>query len=87
MERKSKKEGIFIYVDFPGGSVVKNPLVRGGDRRHKFNSCLENQVGRGAWRATVHWIAKPILIEHMHTHTHTHTYIYVYVWLIHFAVQ
>ena len=54
---------------FPGGSVVKNLPAKAGDaastpgsgkspgegngnpRRY---SCLENPMGRGAWRATVH---------------------------------
>ena len=44
-------------------------------------SCLNNPMGRGAWRATVHRITEPNMTkatEHMracaHTHTHTHTH-------------
>ena len=34
-------------------------------------SCLENSMDRGAWRATVHRVAKSW--SQMNTHTHTHT--------------
>ena len=31
----------------------------GGGHSNPFQySCLENSMGRGAWRATVHWVAK-----------------------------
>ena len=58
---------------FPGGSVVKNlpanagdtglipGLARspGGGNGNAFQySCLENSMDRGAWRATVHGVAK-----------------------------
>ena len=58
---------------FPGGSVVKNLPTNAGDTgsipdlgrspgKGKGNplqySCLENPMDRGAWRATVHGIAK-----------------------------
>ena len=37
-------------------------------------SCLENSTDRGAWRATVHGVAKLDMTECPHTHTyHTHT--------------
>ena len=43
-------------------------------------SCLRNAMDRGAWQATVHWVA---LIGHdlttkspPYTHTHTHTHIF-----------
>ena len=34
-------------------------------------SCLENSMGRGAWRAAVHRVAKSQ--TQLSTHTHTHT--------------
>ena len=36
-------------------------------------SCLENSMGRGAWWATVHRVAKSQTGLSTHTHTHTHT--------------
>ena len=57
------------YMDFPGGSVVKNSPINGGDtgsildpeRSHGEGngnslqySCLENPMDRGAWRDSVH---------------------------------
>ena len=38
-------------------------------------SCLENSMDRGAWKVTVHGIAKSQtrLGTHIHTHAHTHT--------------
>ena len=58
---------------FPSGSVVKNPPINAGDESSIPGSgrspgegndnplqysCLENPMDRGAWRATVHGIAK-----------------------------
>ena len=58
---------------FPGGSVVKNPPANVGDvgsipglgrspREGNGNplqySCLENSMGRGAWRGIVHGVTK-----------------------------
>ena len=60
---------------FPGGSVVKNPPASAGDAISIFGSkrspgggngnplqypCLGNPVDRGAWRATVHGVAKEL---------------------------
>ena len=60
---------------FPGGSVVKNPPANEGDmgsisglgrspREGNGNSlqysCLGNPRDRGAWRATVHQVAKEL---------------------------
>ena len=57
----------------PGGSVVKNPPANVGDvgsipglgrspREGNGNplqySCLENSMGRGAWRGIVHGVTK-----------------------------
>ena len=60
-------------LGFPGGTMVKNLPAGAGDtssftglgrspRRGNGNplqySCLENSMDRGAWRATVHGVAK-----------------------------
>ena len=58
-------------MDFPGGSMVKNPPANEGDLipelgrssgERKGNplqySCLENSMDRGAWWATVHGVTK-----------------------------
>ena len=60
---------VHLTGGFPGGSVVKNPLVKAGDAGSIPRSgsspgegngnplqytCLENPMDRGAWRATVH---------------------------------
>ena len=46
-----------------------------GNQLHYY--CWENPMDRGAWRATVHWVAKSQTWQHTrartHTHTHTHT--------------
>ena len=61
-----------------GGSVPglgRSPAEGNGNPLQ--NSCLENPMDRGAWRATVHGAAKSQtrLSDFTHTHTHTHTYI------------
>ena len=60
-------------MDFPGGSVVKNPPVNAGDTglipglgkspgvgngNPLQYSCLRNPMDRGAWQATVQRVAK-----------------------------
>ena len=65
--------GLFLYWALPGGSVVKNPPANAGDpgsfpgsgrSSGEGNgnplqySCLESSMDRGAWRATVHGVAK-----------------------------
>ena len=61
-------------MGFPGGSVIKNPPANAGDTREMGSipglgrslgggnplqySCLGNPMGRGAWWATVHRVAK-----------------------------
>ena len=60
-------------LSFPGASVVKNVLVNagdtdlipglgrapgGGNSNPLQDSCLENPMDSGAWKATVHWVAK-----------------------------
>ena len=72
---------------FLGGSVVKNPSAKeagdmglipglgrspgGGNGNPLQYSCLENPMGRGAWRATVDMVAKcqTQLNDLVHTHT------------------
>ena len=65
-------------MDFPGGSVVKNPPAnaedpgsipgsgrspgRGNDNPLQY-SCLENPMDRGAWWVTVHVVAKSDMTE------------------------
>ena len=51
-----------------------------GDGNPLQYSCLENSTDRGAWQATVYWVAESDMTEHAcvraraHTHTHTHTH-------------
>ena len=40
----------------------------GGNRNPLQNSCLENSMNRGAWRATVHGVVKSQTAEYTHTH-------------------
>ena len=62
-----------LELGFPGNSVVKNLLANAGDASSipglgrypgegngnpLLNSCLGNPMGRGAWRATIHGVAK-----------------------------
>ena len=63
---------IFAYLDFSGGTSGKEPgdagdtgLIPGSGRSSGVGngnplqtSCLENSMDRGAWRATVHGVAK-----------------------------
>ena len=68
---------ILHTLDFPGGSLVRNPFAtgdagdrgsipgserspEGGNHNSLQCSCLENHVDRGAWRATVHGVAKEL---------------------------
>ena len=60
-------------LGFPGGVVVKNPPAKAGDvgsisgsrgfpggghgNPHQY-SCLENSTDKGAWRATIHGVAR-----------------------------
>ena len=44
------------------------------------HSCLENPKDRGAWRATVHWVAKSVGHNgETNTHMMIQLYIYIYV--------
>ena len=65
------------------GSIPGSGRSPGGEHGNSLQySCLENPMDRGAWRATVHRVAKSQtklkrFSTHVcaHTHTHTHTYI------------
>ena len=65
--------GTRVRAGFPGGSVVKNPPANAedsgsvsgssrspgeGNGNPPQDSCLGNLTDRGAWRATVHGVAK-----------------------------
>ena len=67
-------------VDFPGGSVVKNPPASGrdvgfipglgrspggGNGNPLQYSCLGNLMGRGTWQGTVHGIAEADTAERL----------------------
>ena len=66
---------VYDFLDFPGGSVVKNPPANTGDAglipglgrfpgegngKPLQYSCLENPMDRGAWWATVHGVSKEL---------------------------
>ena len=43
------------------GSIPGSGRSPGGGHGNPFQySCLENPMGRGAWRATVHWVAQEL---------------------------
>ena len=82
---------LHIYMGFPGSSAGKESTCnagdpgstpglgrfpRGGHRNPLQYSCLENSMDRGAWKATVHGVAKSQMAERLSTQ-HTHTYIYL----------
>ena len=81
-------------MGFPGGSKVKASACDAGDPGSISGSgrslgegngsplqysCLENPMDRGAWRATIHRVAKSQtrLSNFTYTHTHTHTFILI----------
>ena len=66
-------------MDFPGGSVVKNPPANTGDsgsvlglgrspgegNGHPLQySCLGNPVDRGAWQTTIHGVRKELNVTY-----------------------
>ena len=74
-----------LCMGFPGGSVVKNPPANAGEvglipgmgrssgvgNGNPFQySCLENPMSRGAWRATVHAVAKSQMQFEVTEHAH-----------------
>ena len=69
-------------MEFPGGSMVKNPPANagdvgsipgtgrspgGGNGKPLQYSCLENPMDRGAWQATVPGVTKSKTRLSMHT--------------------
>ena len=56
------------------------------------NSCLENSMDRGAWRATVHWVAEEGTTERLSKHStryiaHTpHTYAHYINYTLHTSI-
>ena len=69
-------------VDFPGGSVVKNPPASGGDvgfipgsgrspgggnGSPLQYSCLGSPMGRGAWQETVHGVVESDTAKRLNT--------------------
>ena len=44
---------------------------RGGNGNPLQYSCLENSLGRGAWRATIHGVTASDMTELAHTQLHT----------------
>ena len=78
-----------ICLSLPGGSDSKESACNAGDlgsipesgrspgegKGYPLQySCLENPMGKGAWRATVHGVAQSDMTEATYTHTHTHTH-------------
>ena len=58
------------------GSIPGSERSSGvGNGNPFWYSCLENSMDRGAWRATVHGVAKRQTSLKAHTHTHTHLHI------------
>ena len=85
-----------VFTGFPGGSDGKESACKAGDlgsiprlgRSHGRGhgnplqySCLENPVDRGAWRVTVHGVAKSqTWLSNLAHRQHTHNrFIFVYV--------
>ena len=73
-------------MDFPGGTVVKNPPTNAGDVRSVPESgrspgggngtplqysCLENSRGRGAWWAIIPGVTASDKTEQLSTRAHT----------------
>ena len=73
-------------MDFPGGTVVKNPPTNAGDVRSVPESgrspgggngtplqysCLENSRDRGAWRAIILGVTESDKTEQLSTRAHT----------------
>ena len=82
--KKSNSTELYKVKGFSGGTVVKNMPPSEGDARDMGSvsgsgggngnpfqySCLENPMDRGAWRATVHGVAKSLTqLKWLSTHT------------------
>ena len=58
------------------GSIPGSGRSPGGGHGNPLqDSCLGNPMDRGAWRATVHGVAKSWTGLSNRTHTHTHFYL------------
>ena len=56
------------------GSIPESGRSPGGGHGNQLQySCLENPMDRGAWRATVHGVAKSQTLLNNRAHTHTET--------------
>ena len=84
---------VFIYLGFPGDSVVKNLPVNAGDSglilglgrspgegndNPLQHPCLENFMDRGAWQAIVHGITK--------SRTRLSDWAHLFIWLCQVSV-
>ena len=75
---KKKKPACRFWLDVRDtGSIPQSGRSpEGGHSNPLQYSCLENLMDSGAWRATVHRVAKSWTQQKqlsIHTHTHTHT--------------
>ena len=76
MGRKPKGEEVYVYMGFPGGSVVKNLPANPGDTG--LIPGLGSSPGGGN--------GNPLLSGEFHGQR-TLVYMCIYKWLIHFAAQ
>ena len=61
------------------GLVPRSGKTPGGGNGNLLQySCLENPMDSGAWRATVHGVAKSHIRLNDSTHAHTHSYVTQY---------
>ena len=78
------------------GSILGSERSSGEGKGHPLQySCLGNPMDRGAWRATVHVVAKESdMTEHVrvhthtytHTHTHTHTHYFKQRYILNISI-
>ena len=79
---------VYIHLGFPGGTSGKGPAYKaedtgsipgwgrspGGAHRSPLQySCLENRMGRGAWRATAHGVTESDTTERLSVHAYVHS--------------
>ena len=93
LSSSSSSSSSMYHMGFPGGSVLKNLPANAGDRgsipglgkcpgegngNPVPDSCLENPMDRGAWRATVHGVTR---VGHIYTNIYIYMYMYIYVYI------